>query len=906
MAEKDELVKSIQEMLKEETWTRAAISNYSKEKFVELAGFVEKAKSADALEEVLRVCDEQLSHSKNSIIALYLTSMISFQKGALDNSAFISLVDIFKKNQKDNVVEYLCESVLEDYPNNLFALRTLAEIYKNANDKRVWELYENIVRLDFNEADLVKNLAEHFEAEGDAEKATEYYKKAILRFINLKNVNLTNELWKKLVQTIPEEIDFFQLLKRKISKTIGSDKAALLLHDLYNYYKDNKKWDVAISLLKEILEADSKDSWARKEIIDCYKGKYASHSHLDDYIRSSDLAQSYRNVFEAINDFEKHIAFDAKNYVFHRTWGVGVIRKVDGDNLIINFGSKAGIHTISLKMAVSALTPLSKEHIWVLKATMPKEKLAEKVKKERIWALQTIIKSFDNNCDIKRIKAELVPAVLSTSEWTSWSSNAKKDLENEDCFGINLNDINMFTVRDNTITKDEKLANEFKAQKQFFSRIDILMKFINSEETDKSSEMFAEMFNYFVGYVKTIDTMDSFSKITEQILASYLVVQNIVAIFPQLAIPMKSTFQQIYEKIPDVRAMYELLKDTKNTSLRHDFLNDIKQLPDYADEYVRLFPTVLQGKMLKYLIEKGYTEKVQALAKNCFDNYKDFRDAVLYFFKECQNEEWFKNAGVSYERQLITLVQLIELCFREINSHVNTTDNKKIIKNALSLLEKDDALLNYMFENGEDSAKKMYTLINDVKDIDPSFKAKLRNKIIEKYPDIKFNVTEERVAAQKGMLVTAKKLDEKKALLEKLNTVDIPANAKEIEEARARGDLKENAEYKAAKEHQHKLQQDVKSLNEAMTRAVVFDPTTVTTAVVSFATTVTVHDNIKNTDETFTILGPWESDPENAIISYMAPLGNALLDAKVGENLKFTINEYKYDYTIKEIKAAKV
>ncbi|MBR4449924.1 MAG: GreA/GreB family elongation factor, partial [Treponema sp.] len=53
------------------------------------------------------------------------------------------------------------------------------------------------------------------------------------------------------------------------------------------------------------------------------------------------------------------------------------------------------------------------------------------------------------------------------------------------------------------------------------------------------------------------------------------------------------------------------------------------------------------------------------------------------------------------------------------------------------------------------------------------------------------------------------------------------------------------------------------------------------------------------------IMGPWESDPDAGIISYMSPFGNQLLDSKVGETLEFTINEHKYNYTVKSIKLAK-
>lgn len=935
-----ELINSVQEMLKEETWTRAAITNYTKEKLAELSAIVEKACEENCLAELKEICDEQLSHSRESIIALYISGMVSLHEGILDESSLQEVVDIFQKNHKESVVEYICQTIINEDENNIFALRTLAEAYRAENKEEVWDLYKKIVKLDFEEADLAKALGEHFES-SDSELAVEYYKKAILRYTNAKNINAIKELWSKLVSLIPEEVEFFQLAKRKIAKTLGESKTAVLLQELYTKYKemastDEKYWDISINLLKEILHIDNADVWARRELIDCYKNKYAGHSHLDDYIRSSNLMANYRNVFEAINDFEKHIAFDEKSYVFHKTWGVGQIGKVSDDNLFIWFGKTAPskkdpskktkvYDTMSLKMAVSALTPLSNDHIWVLKAKKVVEErnqngepvldgktgkvlttpLKEKVKNDKAWTLKTIIKSFGNYCDLKKIKAELVPSVLSASEWTSWNTAAKRILETDSSFGINPNDITQYTIV-NDITPEQKLANEFKAQKQFFARIDIIMKYVNKEETDKTSDLFVEMFNYFTAYVKTLESEDIFPKINEQIVASYLVVQNISAQIKEVAYKTSVTFESIYSKIEDPREMYLSLKDTKNTSLRHDFIANIKMLPNWADEYIRLFPTVLSGEMITYLLNNGQEEKLKSLVVTAFANCRDYRNAVIYFVRECQDSEWFKNAGVSYERQIIALVQLIELSYREINNHVNSTENKKINDNATTLIFAKDKLFNYMFSNGEETVKRIYTLIDDADGMESSYKALMRNKILEKYPDFKFHVTEEKTAAPKGMLVTSAKLEEKKALLEDLQTVQIPQNATEIDEARAKGDLKENAEYKAAKEHQHYLNTQVAKLTSELNRAVIFDPTTITTAIVSFATVVTLHNNKEDKDETYTVLGPWESDPDNGVISYMAPFGNAIMNAKVGENLKFNINEYTYDYTVKQIKAAKI
>lgn len=895
----EELVNHVSEMLKEEKWTRSTVGYTTKNNLIELAGIVEKAKAEGCEEEIKELCDNDLKNSKdNSIAALYLSGMINLSRGTLDNSNLVSLVEIFEKNHKEPLIEYLCIQILDEDPQNMFALRRLAEYYKSTNDEKVWELYEKIVKIDFEEADIAKILAERYDSQGNQETAVSYYKKALLRYVSAKNINSVKEIWSKLCKAIPDEIDFFLLVQKKIAKNISETKSALLMQELYQYYRDTAKWDTAIDILRLILEIDPKDGWARKEITECFRGKYADHSHLEDYIKSSNLNSSFRNVFEAINDFEKHIAFDAKNFVYHRSWGVGIIRKVQGDNLTINFGKKGGIHDMSLKMAVSALQPLAKDHIWVLKATKTREELAKKVKEDKSWALKTIINSFKGSCDDKKIKAELVPQVLTAGEWTSWHTAAQKILATDSTFGVSPNNINVYIVRDHEIPAEEKLANEFKAEKQFFARIDILMRYVNDDATDKSNDLFSDMFNYFAGYLK------SFTNVNEQVLASYLVVQRICKSISSFVNPAKFTFEELYDEIENPCEMYTLLKDTKNTCLKADFLQLVRLTSKWDDNYVKLFPTVLKQELLTSLLSAGKEDKVKKLAKSSFEDFRDYREAAIYFFKECRDEEWFKNCGLTFEREMVSLIDIIAVCYREINNHVNSTENKKIIKAATLLLFKDNTLLNYMLEQGPETCTKLYTMVNDVRDLDATYKAQLRNGILNKYKDFKFQETETKQEAPKGLMVTAKALEEKKALAEDIEKVQIPANAIEVSEARAKGDLKENAEYTAAKEHQHYLNTQLKRIKGEIGRAVIFDPTTITTSLVSFGTKVTLHNENENKDEVYSIFGPWESNPDEGIISYLSPFGNNLLDAKVGEKLEFTINEHKYVYTVKNIEIA--
>ena len=321
--------------------------------------------------------------------------------------------------------------------------------------------------------------------------------------------------------------------------------------------------------------------------------------------------------------------------------------------------------------------------------------------------------------------------------------------------------------------------------------------------------------------------------------------------------------------------------------------------------YIKLFPTVLKQKLIDALVEGGYEEDVKKLVVHSFENYKDYREAVIFFFKESQDEDWFKALNISLEKQIITLIHIDDLTYREIEGHCNTTENKKIQKQIETIIFKDDEIQKFILESGIETTTRIFTLIEDVKGIDPAEKNKMRNKILERYPDFKLPTIKEEAATMHGLIVTKKKYIEKKERIEKINSVELPAIAKEIGEAVEKGDLKENAEFIAAKEAQKKLNGELGKLQDEIAKATIFDPSAITTVRVSFGTVVTLHNNISNSEEKYTILGPWESDPDNNIISYMSPFGSKLQGAKEGEELNFKINDQDRSYKVLKIATAK-
>jgi transcription elongation factor GreA len=549
-------------------------------------------------------------------------------------------------------------------------------------------------------------------------------------------------------------------------------------------------------------------------------------------------------------------------------------------------------------MAVGALQTLSKDHIWVLKATLKKEELKEKVKKDYVWALKTIIKSFGNSCDIKRIKAELTPALLSSGEWPAWSAKARDILKSNPDFGVSPDNIDIFTVRDRPISVTEKLYNEFNAQKNFFEKASTIRIFVNNLETDPNSEYFSDMFAYFASFLR------SSSQAPELTVASYLIIKEVAARdkYAHLGSILTIGFADLFMSITDVPSLFKNLKDAK---FKEEFLHNIKIFIDgWPDIYVELFPFALMPSIVSQL-EKGHAEKLTAMCVGCFEHFRDNRDAVVWLYKYSRDAEWYKAANISFEKQLITLINILDITYRDIENHKDTAENRKINKMAYVILFKEGSLGSFIDSADEDAIIRIYTFINDVKDLDPQDKMNLRGKVLEKHPSFKFFGDAERKISR-ALIVTQAKYEEKQKQLAHIMGEEVPANSKDIEYALSLGDLRENAEYKAAKEKQEHLNTQIAKLKEDIDRAQLFDPHSINTSRVSFGTKVILFNETKNQQEEYTVLGPWESDPENNIISYLSPFGNMILNKTVDEKFEFAINNERVSYLVKEILPADV
>ena len=146
--------------------------------------------------------------------------------------------------------------------------------------------------------------------------------------------------------------------------------------------------------------------------------------------------------------------------------------------------------------------------------------------------------------------------------------------------------------------------------------------------------------------------------------------------------------------------------------------------------------------------------------------------------------------------------------------------------------------------------------------------------------------------------VTFRKLSKE---LEHLKTVERGAIAKVIDEARELGDLKENAEYHAAKERQGLMEARITELQDVVGRAQVVDPSKLPHARVSFGSTVLLTDHETDKEIKYTIVGAYESNPAKHLISIQSPMARAMIGKEEGEEIEVSLPSGDKTYDIEEI-----
>jgi transcription elongation factor GreA len=149
--------------------------------------------------------------------------------------------------------------------------------------------------------------------------------------------------------------------------------------------------------------------------------------------------------------------------------------------------------------------------------------------------------------------------------------------------------------------------------------------------------------------------------------------------------------------------------------------------------------------------------------------------------------------------------------------------------------------------------------------------------------------------------MTRERYNQMRAEVEQLETVEMPRIAEKIAEARAEGDLKENAEYQGQRQNQGMMQAKINQLKQQLANAFIIDPAKVPKDEIGLLATVTVKDLDYDDEEQFTLVGSGDENYDQGKILSSSPIGAALMGKKVGDTIEVAVPKGKLRFQVLKI-----
>jgi transcription elongation factor GreA-like protein len=443
----------VRDLISNELWQATSTSDVKVKDFEALDAAVAKLTESEDRQEFKNYCEQCLEEKeKNSIAVRYLATVTG--RHPMDDRHIFTVLEQYYEESKWDEAVFLGNRILT-FNESPYVLKVLAECYSvNNQTAQKIEVWERLVKVDIEETEVLYKLADYYGKKGETPSALNCYRSIIRRHIKAHDLNALKNVWEKIMGLKGDNSEYLIGLASKIADTMGSEKGVYFLHSIYE--SGNFDLNTNIEILKKIIRYAPHDRETRDRLVELWKEKYKDNPRLSYCLNNTGILDDYLNINIAIENFEKQIGFVEGAFVYHESWKLGRIMKISKDEMDIMFAAGGKTRTMTCKMAFSSLKVLPKRHIWVLKAAVKKEKLAEKFMNETEWGLRILLESFDNQASLKQMKAELVPSVLDDKQWSTWQTAAKNELSTNAYFGVNESSRDVYVLRSTTITIEEK------------------------------------------------------------------------------------------------------------------------------------------------------------------------------------------------------------------------------------------------------------------------------------------------------------------------------------------------------------------------------------------------------------------------------------------------------------------
>ncbi len=597
---------------------------------------------------------------------------------------------------------------------------------------------------------------------------------------------------------------------------------------------------------------------------------------IDRLIDQDPTLESSRSALEAMKEGACCI---------HRSWGLGRISGYESERgmILVDFEEDdRKSHAMDPVFCLGKLEVLQDDHILSRHRANPEE-IEKMAKKEPVTLIIEILSNCEDGCssarDIERTLVFLLGPVKAKKWWTA----TKKLLVKDPRVAVPNKKTEPYVLRDEPVRPEQEVLQDFFDEKRSKEKIALAEKLFDlaTEKEDLQSDLPQVLMEL------TAAIMEARNLSQADRLYGIWVRNNLARDVEEDVEKLEPTSASILEECTDDLPG---LADLMPTKFHSRFLDLVSRV--YPDDWKKIVVNLLQNTALKFSGECAHfliDREESTLLKKSLLKWLDeqtLKAPVLLWILKFRELVKFKDllADLISPRLLTAVFSAIDY-----ESLQNATTRRiplaEILSDDRGLLP--DILDKGTAENAKDLAQAL--LLN------PGFedlsKRSLLARFIKMYPEIQSMVDGEDSSSSPdstppitddSLVVSQSSYDQKLADLDELTKEKIPTNSLAIETAREHGDLRENAEYHMAKDEQKFLLARQAELQGEIMRAKPTDFTDAPADSIGIGSVVTLTDQDNGESQKYVILGAWDSDPDNNVLSYLTPLGQKLLGEKVG------------------------
>lgn len=578
------------------------------------------------------------------------------------------------------------------------------------------------------------------------------------------------------------------------------------------------------------------------------------------------------------------VALTQSGYCMHRSWGFGRIRTMDTvfARFTIDFATKPG-HTMDLAFAATSLKPIPREHILARKAH-DLDDLRQLAAVNHLELIKIVLNSFGGRATADQIQQVLVPDVI-TEDWRKWWEAAKRELKKDGHFLVpaKKNDPIVYEVKE--VSLQERLLGSFRAAKGLKARLAVAGELLrNLQDLDDKEAAAREVIAALNAEIP------SYQRTQPAIALEAIFVRDDLRQAVGLA-PEEGELTPAVIWLQEVKLgpLLEVLPAAKHRRALESFKT---ANPEHWQEVLLQSLNSISAKLCRectsLLIHEGKLEALKEILARLISQHTASAELLLWLAKE-RNDSFADILGPEVFRAMLTAMERDQF------------NEKRSNRLRDFILDDQDLLVELIGSADLEVIKDLTRALQYSPCFDDMDKRSLLARIVKSYPAIQSLISGEQSRHETHFIVSWESLERRKEEYRELVEKKIPANSKEIALARSYGDLRENHEYKAAKEMQKLLMRRKAELENQLVRARGTDFAGTRTDLVTIGSRVKATDLEANQPEQFIILGAWDSDPDRGIVSYLSPVAQALLNRAVGDQVEFEVHGVRHHHRIEAI-----